>query len=188
VDRDYKASKWKRAKSAAVRAYFPDYETANDPQRQAVWVGKDPDCWISATHMSATRVVKKYIPDTTVSEQVLVAEFIDEPEGGGDAALAPGMRGRGRGGKRLTTMQTKTKGVAVIFWGVSTSKCTTKTEQDFFDFNGDRYPDTVKRGKVKFSRPDGSLGQTRDVNYRHVRENTSKNSATTTASPAGPRA
>ena len=126
--------KWKRSRDAEIETVYGD--TVPDPDRREIWAGMDPDCWISATEMSSTRIGKKYVPESTVGEAPMTTGVEDAADEG-EVILVQGIKGKNRGGKRITSNMSHTWGVAVIFYGLSKTVGNSKTEQAL-RFNGDR--------------------------------------------------
>ena len=96
------------------------------------WRIQDPDCWISADQMSATRFGRKNL------------------------TTALGLDG-GRAVVRMGGAANEGASVQVPFVGGSGSSGTNWSTVDFLDFNGDGYPDVVGNGKVQSTLPNGAL-------------------------------
>ena len=96
------------------------------------WRIQDPDCWISADQMSATRFGRKNL------------------------TTALGLDG-GRAVVRMGGAANEGASVQVPFVGGSGSSGTNWSTVNYLDFNGDGYPDVVGNGKVQSTLPNGAL-------------------------------
>jgi len=121
------------------RANMPADGSAGDRE---MWVGNDTDTWISATEMSSTRLVKKYLEADGGTEPDIVPEVETLPGGY--------ISGKNRGGRQETGFFSFTKGLALrtagnisVSGGGTQTTTVNTTKKDFFDMNGDRRPDKV---------------------------------------------
>ena len=126
------------------------------------WRAQDKDCWIGHEKMSATR---------------LMVKRLDFPDGA-DLGSANGVVRMGGGKSRSVA-------VSAGIFGQGFTRSFNWSDVDFFDFNGDRYPDVVGGGKVQATLPNGgmgsahySMGAFKRVRYTES-ENTSINLGTT---------
>jgi RHS repeat-associated protein len=136
-----------------------------------VYVGNDKDTWISSNMMSATRIIKKNLSEITGGSNLEEAK--NSTQSNFDSEL--NFQGRNRG----ITKKTKNNGFIIgidAYGSGNVSKNFMKTNADMFDFNGDRYPDIVKNGYVRFTNKDGSLGQSKRIEgFSYIRESDSLN-------------
>jgi hypothetical protein len=102
-----------------------------DDQLESIWIGLEKECWIGSVHnpsnnnekiftLSSTRIIKKYVSPN------------------GDSFSGSNSRGI----KKVTTARFDNKYVAdgpfIFLYPI---KGSSSTESDFFDLNGDNYPD-----------------------------------------------
>ena len=130
------------------------------------WVGNDPDSWIGWTTiregenepertifaMSATRVVQKYLPDA--DDPFWTGTSVERKEG--EAASS-----RARAVKKLTKSSHRALGGSSGIAGASATLGKSACYLDYFDMNGDRFPDIVASGEVQFTRASGALESAR---------------------------
>jgi RHS repeat-associated protein len=143
---------------------FTNNPTANTPRvvvfaplpAQNRWAGADDNTWVAATGASSSR----YGLDT-------IDVLTD-----GDIAGASAVSRRGRTQQISTTFSASIPGVPIGAGG-SVSLGDSTGELDFFDLNGDRYPDVVGEAGVQYTDPDGGLGDTRGSVGGAVRESDS---------------
>jgi RHS repeat-associated protein len=102
------------------------------------WRAEDEECFIGATTMSASR---------------LGINFLDFPDGSGF--------GGARGVVRYGGADSFAVGAFVLSFGAGVTEGSNWSDIDFFDFNGDRYPDVVGGGKVQSTLPNGALDANR---------------------------
>jgi YD repeat-containing protein len=121
------------------------------------WSGNDSDCFITKDRISATREIEKYIMKEG-----------ETPLGGfGTASALP---------KYTVTSSNVISGSGPGV-GAGKTKSYSDTALDFFDFNGDRFPDIVGRGNVSFTSPNGAQEQgfVGVANHGYIRSNESEN-------------
>ena len=152
--------KWQRRSPAQLS----DVSTKNI----SVYVGNDSDTWISPTMMSSTRMMRKNLSNAVSGYGMTFAENDTRDEG-------QVHDGRGRAINRSTRQTGFVVGMGALA-NIVISKSEMKTSADMFDFNGDSYPDIVKNGHVRFTRRDGSLGESKRIEgFSYVRESESTN-------------
>ncbi|MBN1500306.1 MAG: hypothetical protein JW982_09125 [Spirochaetes bacterium] len=131
-----------------------------------VWMGNDSMSWLNSCYMSSTRVNMKYVPDS------------------GNSGSSAGFSASNRGiTKRTVTKSTSVGGGASVpvggglaggsaTWSDGNAKC----ELDMQDFNGDRYPDIIKKNSIQYTNSDGDLtGSVNVSGHDYVRENKDTN-------------
>ncbi len=107
---------------------------------RGMWFGHDRDCWISPGKMSASRVIRKYIPD---------GPEVDDPDNPGQkkakiTLAATGMgQVNGIGVPLFTRSEHRGLGASCAGTGLSTTEGNSHTMIGYFDLNGDGYPDIV---------------------------------------------
>jgi len=113
------------------------------------WFGSDSDCWISGGMMSSTRQVQKRIEGSRAEDPKV--KFI------ATTARAEDTHQFNCGVVINRVSDSWDVSAGAGFAGVTIGK--NKTSKDYFDLNGDRYPDIVTGNRVQYTRPDGSLGR-----------------------------
>ncbi len=99
---------------------------------------QDPDAWIAASRMSATR---------------LGVKFLDFSDGGSF--------GGARGIVRFGGARNRAGSISVLAFGAGRSSGDNWSDIDFLDLNGDRYPDIVGGGSVQPTLSNGGLEDAR---------------------------
>lgn len=133
---------------------------------EQIWSGIDKDCWIGKVHdpsdlsntifaLSSSRVIKKYIP-----------KDIDNQENNFIA----------RGIPRISTVTNNPynfSGPGGSSYDVSIMNAVGEniTKMDFFDLNGDSFPDIITKNGVRYTNPDGSMDeQYMPFDFSEIRE------------------
>ncbi|HNR90507.1 MAG TPA: SpvB/TcaC N-terminal domain-containing protein, partial [Spirochaetota bacterium] len=125
------------------------------------------DCWISASGMSSTRVVQRYNP---VSDTVHMG------------IVGPGS-GSGRGVRKFTRTSENALGASIMA-SLQESNGTSDTFTEFFDLNGDRYPDVITSDGIQYTGHDGTLGGREGSFAGSVRHNETHNYGASIAIPS----
>jgi hypothetical protein len=105
-----------------------------DDMHENAWAGNDIDCYITKDTMASTRLIEKYIMKE------------GESPVGGSTSVVP----------KYTKSITTSLGASAPIIGGSKAKTVSETKLDFFDFNGDRFPDIVAKGKINFTKQSGA--------------------------------
>ncbi|HPL18609.1 MAG TPA: SpvB/TcaC N-terminal domain-containing protein, partial [Spirochaetota bacterium] len=143
---------------------------------RGMWFGNDQDCWISPGKMSATRVGRKYLEEGPPG---------DEPGKTKLTLATSGLAGFfARAVPKFTTTEHKGRGVSACGVGGDETEGESKTYMDYFDLNGDRFPDIVSKGRVQYTNKNGIMDIMLPVATMGgaVRENSSNNKNLSTSS------
>jgi len=132
------------------------FYTADTP---GLWSGNDGDCWISGGMMSSTRIVQKKIFGSKESDDDGDG-FVSTVQKAGDSPSFDG----GVAVKKVSDSWDFSVGAL----GVSATCGKRKTSTDYFDLNGDRFPDVVTGNTVQYTKPDGSMGSRHGYNGKGV--------------------
>ncbi|NJO55353.1 MAG: RHS repeat protein [Rhodospirillales bacterium] len=99
------------------------------------WRVRDPNAFVSGATMGATRL----------GDRVL-----DVSDGGSF--------GGARGVVKTGSSRNRAGAISILSFGPGRSEGTGASDIDFFDFNGDQYPDVIGAGSVQATLPNGALG------------------------------
>ncbi len=142
---------------------YKQWAAAVEEANRKIWEGHDKSCFIGFVKgndtdlvISSTRVGQKYIKED--------AETLALPVAKSQAGSATGA-GRGRGTNKSTFSFSYGGNLMTPVVDLQASVSVSTTDSDYIDLNGDGYPDVIKSGSVRFSRPDGTYQPTESTNY-----------------------
>jgi RHS repeat-associated protein len=125
-----------------------------------IWVGKDIDCFIGR------------INDTSIDNDEIFL-FSSTRVGRKNISQNSNSNSPGRVINRITVSNTTGEISKSPFFPFQENVTTTgnsTTTQDYFDVNGDQYPDLINESQVQFTKPDGSLGEVKTMDFTGIRK------------------
>ncbi len=140
-----------------------------DAQTPGLWMGNDGDCWISGSFMSSTRVLRKHISGIDVNGK---DGYTSSHATGEECTPFEG----GVAVKKLSDDSSCSGGAVVAGFNAGRTVSKNKTSLDYFDLNGDRFPDIVSGNTIQYTRSDGTLGKKHNYPGNGVRVSRSQTS------------
>ncbi|MEW6527694.1 MAG: toxin TcdB middle/N-terminal domain-containing protein, partial [Spirochaetota bacterium] len=115
-----------------------------------VWRGMDDDCWIGPGVFAATRVAKKNIEDL-LNNPDIADEGESVLQGMGTLRAGTTSAVDMRGVSKITKTNNFTGNFSGIGSSITITTSTGRTKRQFFDINGDRYPDIITDNELIYT-------------------------------------